>query len=348
MQTRRSFIKAVGLGAAVAVATRAGAAPAVQNARADVGRGQREVLMPQVDGVWWQVAGNPMDHTYATERQEPVDFAAWQAADGTWQLWSCLRRTTAGIDDGGTGRVFHGWEGQHLTDSDWRPLGIVMESDPSLGETPGGLQAPHVVKVGDTYQMFYGDWLNICHAVSRDGKTFERTIQPDGRTGMFTEGDAVVNTRDIMMLEHDGRWYGYYTAFSNRRGKVLVRTTTDFTNWSEPSIVSFSGEAGVGNGSSECPHVVKRGPKDFYLFKTQTYGRYDRDNDDLRNRGLPETRVYHSEDPMMFGIDQDDEYLLTVLPVAAPEVVTFEGQQYIFALNAHQLDGIRCARLNWV
>jgi hypothetical protein len=38
------------------------------------------VAAPRIDGPWWQVAGNPMDHKYATDKQEPVDFAVWQAA----------------------------------------------------------------------------------------------------------------------------------------------------------------------------------------------------------------------------------------------------------------------------
>ena len=74
------------------------------------------ILLPQIEGEWWQVAGNPMDHKYATERQEPVDFAVWQAADGTWQLWSCIRSTTAGGKNGKT-RFFYRWEGQNLTDT---------------------------------------------------------------------------------------------------------------------------------------------------------------------------------------------------------------------------------------
>ncbi len=39
----------------------------------------KRVLIPQIDGEWWYVTGNPMDHKFATERQEPVDFAVWQA-----------------------------------------------------------------------------------------------------------------------------------------------------------------------------------------------------------------------------------------------------------------------------
>jgi hypothetical protein len=79
------------------------------------------IPVPQIEGEWWQVTGNPMDHKYATERQEPVDFAVWQAADGTWQLWSCIRSTTAGGKNGKT-RLFYRWEGQDLTDIDWKPI----------------------------------------------------------------------------------------------------------------------------------------------------------------------------------------------------------------------------------
>ncbi len=309
------------------------------------------MLMPEIDGEWWEVTGNPMDHIYATERQEPVDFAVWQADDGTWQMWSCFRKTTAGGESGKT-RFFYRWEGRHPTDTAWKPLGLAMDADPELGETPGGLQAPHVVKIGDVYHMFYGDWVNICHAVSKDGKNFDRVIQENGKTGMFSEGPDA-HTRDVMLLQHQGLWYAYYKGRTDHRGdgltgKVWVRTTTDFVTWSDSEIVSFGGQSGTGNGSSECPFVVKLGEEDFYLFKTQTYGPYDRENDDIRNRGVPQCSVYHSKNPKMFGIDQDEDYFLGHLPVAAPEIVLYEGQYYIFALKQGSLEGMRCAKLKWV
>lgn len=307
------------------------------------GQLSQHVLVPQIDGPWWQVAGNPMDHKYATERQEPVDFAVWQAADGTWQLWSCIRNTTAGGKDGRT-RFFYGWEGRSLTDIDWTPKGIAMEADPSLGETPGGLQAPHVIKVDDTYHLFYGDWVNICHATGKDGKTFTRVVQSNGKTGMFTEG-AGNNTRDVMLLPHAGVWFAYYTAYPNRQGMVYVRATQDFKTWSPSMVVSFGGQAGTGATQSECPHVVKLAPHEFYLFKTQTYG--PQKGNDIRHRGAPQTSVYYSNDPMMFGINQDERYLACTLPVAAPEIIHHEGQYYIAALNEGALDGIRIARLTW-
>ena len=76
--------------------------------------------VPQLDGAWWTVAGDPDLGTLSSPRQQPVDFAVWQAADGTWQLWSCIRHTRCG----GNTRLFYRWEGKKLTDANWRPMGI--------------------------------------------------------------------------------------------------------------------------------------------------------------------------------------------------------------------------------
>jgi hypothetical protein len=310
---------------------------------ADTADASESILVPQIEGDWWQVTGNPMDHKYSTDKQEPVDFAVWQAADSTWQLWSCIRGTTAGGKNGKT-RFFYRWEGKNLTDTDWKPMGIAMEADPSLGETPGGLQAPYVIKVGDTYHLFYGDWVNICHATSKNGKNFTRVIQADGKTGMFTEGPGN-NTRDVMLLPYEGKWFAYYTAYPNRQGMVYVRTTEDFKKWSSSRVVAYGGQAGTNAFSSECPHVVKLDDDNFYLFKTQTYCPF---KGDIRKRGAPQTSIYHSSEPMMFGINQDDRYFVCTLPVAAPEIIHYNNRYYIAALNEGALDGIRIAKLSWV
>lgn len=286
------------------------------------------VLMPAIDGEWWQVAGDPDLGDLTSPDQQPVDFAVWQAADGTWQLWSCIRKTKCG----GNTRLFYRWEGRDLTAPDWQPMGIAMQADPKLGESPGGLQAPHVVKVDETYHMFYGDWQNICHATSQVGKTFQRVVQPDGRTGMFSEGPGA-NTRDVMMLPVDGLWHAYYTAFPNRQGAVYCRTTRDFKTWSDSKIVSFGGQTGTGATSAECPHVVFHQGR-FYLFRTQRYGPNNK------------TSVYHSTDPQAFGINRDERYYVGWLPIAAPEILMHHERMYVAALNL-DLKGIRIARLKW-
>ena len=288
------------------------------------------VMVPRIKGDWWTVAGDPDLGAYTDPKQQPVDFAIWQAADGTWQLWSCIRGTKCGEKT----RLFHRWQGKNLIDPNWKPLGIAMEAKAEFGETPGGLQAPHVVKIDSGYRMLYGDWEHICAATSEDGKNFARRVKADGNTGMFTEGTGN-NTRDPMLIRIKGIWHCYYTAYPNKQGAVYCRTSTDTRQWSESKIVAFSGAAGTNAFSAECPFVVELNPGEFYLFRTQRYGR-----DAI-------SRVYHSHDPMDFGINRDEKFLVESLSVAAPEIVFHEGQWFIASLLP-SLKGIRVARLEWV
>lgn len=281
-------------------------------------------------GEEWTVARDPDLGAYTAPNQQPVDFSVWQAADGTWQLWSCIRNTRCG----GVTRLLHGWEGRRLTDTNWTPRGIVMEARAELGETPGGLQAPFVFRHAGRFHLFYGDWVHICAATSADGKNFTREVNAGGKTGLFGEGPEA-NARDPMALFTRGRWHCYYTAHPGRRGAVYARTSTDLRTWSESRRVAFGGEAGTNFTSAECPFVVELTPGEYYLFRTQRYGR-----DAI-------TRVYHSRDPLDFGLDRGDVHLLGSLPVAAPEVFRHEQQWYIASLLP-TLKGIRIARLEWV
>jgi hypothetical protein len=69
---------------------------------------QTSHLKPVLVEDWWQVAGNPDLGDLTSEQQQPVDFGIWQAADGSWQIWSCIRKTK----ETGKTRLFHGWEGK--------------------------------------------------------------------------------------------------------------------------------------------------------------------------------------------------------------------------------------------
>lgn len=287
---------------------------------------REQKLVPQLDE--WQVAGDPDLGEFTSPKQQPVDFGVWQAADGAWQLWSCIRNTKCG----GNTRLFYRWEGKRLTDANWKPMGIAMQADPKYGETPGGLQAPHVVKIDDLYHMFYGDWEHICLATSRDGKNFTRRLNEDGKAGMFTEGRGN-NTRDAMVIRVGDKWHCYYTAYPDRKGAVFCRTSRDLRNWSDSKIVAFGGRAGTNPYSAECPHVIHHAGY-YYLFRTQRYG------------AAAQTSVYRSRDPLDFGIE-DDRYFVCTLPVAAPEIIFHDGQCYIASLLP-SLKGIRIARLNWL
>ncbi|MBN2291974.1 MAG: family 43 glycosylhydrolase [Pirellulales bacterium] len=293
-------------------------------------------LVPRIEGPWWQVAGNPDLGDITSPKQEPVDFAVWQAADGTWQLWSCIRNTNCG----GHTRVFHGWEGRNLTDKNWKPLGIMMEAKPELGESLGGLQAPYVIRRDGKYYMFYGDWCNICLATSRDGKKFHRQILDNGKTGMFNEGKGEL-ARDPMVLQVGDKYHCYYTAHSsnsppkNHRGVNYCRISSDLRNWGSSKIVAEGSAYKKGPYSAECPHVVYHPEsKCYFLFNTQVYG-----------EGRHST-VYRSADPLYFGIN-DKQFEVATLPVAAPEIILHDGKYYIASLMP-TLKGIHIARLKWV
>jgi hypothetical protein len=289
--------------------------------------------LPEIVEPWWQVAGNPDLGDYTSEKQQPVDFGIWQAADGTWQIWSCIRHTQCG----GHTRLFYRWEGRRLTDPDWRPLGIAMQADPSRGEAAGGLQAPHVFRDGGAYFMVYGDWHRICLAQSQDGKEFTRVANDQGQPALFSGPYSQV--RDAMMLKVGSLFFCYYMGHekdAEYESAVFCRTSHDLKEWSEPLIVSAGGQAATQcnwyGGDAECPFVVQRDGM-FYLFRNQLYG-------------VPSLNTqYASSNPLNFGVGHD-RFRLGTLPVAAPEIVRHEGQWYIAALNPG-LDGIRIARLKW-
>jgi len=285
-------------------------------------------LVPEISGDWWTIAGNPDLGKWTSPEQEPVDFGIWRAQDGTWQLWSCIRHTK----HPGPTRVFHRWEGESLTSPDWTPRGITFRGDGAVGETVGGMQAPHVIRHEDEWKMFYGDYRHICLATSSDGKTFERHLH-QGVSGLFGEGPRG-HARDPMLIQVGPRWHCYYSAHPDGRHGIWLRTSENLIDWSDSIRVMTGGQAGEEWWNFECPHVVRIGGW-FYLFHTQNY-----------KPGEQQTSVYRSADPTWFGIDNDANFV-THLPVAAPELVQHEGQWYLAALDS-DLEGIRVVRLNWV
>jgi hypothetical protein len=80
----------------------------------------------------------------------------------------------------------------------------------------------------------------------------------------------------------------------------------------------------------------------FFLFRTYSYGNYK--SGELLSP--PKTNVYQSNNPYDFGIDSD-KYLVTQLPIAAPEIINYNGEWFIASLMP-DLQGIRIARLKWV
>lgn len=296
------------------------------------------VLVPEIDGEWWQIAGNPDLGEFNSDEQQPAAFGMWQAADGTWQLWGCIRNTNVG----GQTRLFYRWEGAQITDTEWEPKGIAMTAEPDYGETPGGLQTPHATLIGDEYLMVYGDWENICLARSDDGKSFVRQLGDDrdpaktGKAGMFNEGRGT-STRDPMITKIGDLYHVYYTANPGGVGSVYARTSADLRTWSDPVIVSAGGSAGSDCHDGEEPYVLFRDDEQaFYLFRTHSQPGTE----------AMMTSVYRSTDPLDFGVGRDDK-LVTTLQAEASWIMQEGHATYITAVMPG-LQGFRVARLEWV
>lgn len=286
------------------------------------------VLKPAVDfDASWPIAESPDLGQYNADTQQVVDFAVWQARDGSYQLWSCIRNTKAP----GETRLFHGWEGRTFDERNWRPLGIVQMTSADAGELEGHIQAPYVVAHDSIFWMFYSSGGHIYLQTSTDGKRFSRRPLSATQPWLFGAGiDA--RDRDPMIMRANNRWYMYYTGAPNQEGVVYARTSSDLVRWSEPTVVAGGGSSGTGRLSAECPQVVARNGA-YYLFRTQRYG------------AEAQTTVYRSTDALMFGINQDHKYLVTRLPIAAPEILQVGGREYIAYLES-SLKGIRVAPLN--
>lgn len=291
------------------------------------------VYVPEIQGEWWQIAGNPDLGECTSEEQQPVDYGIWQAADGTWQLWSCIRHTNCGKHT----RLFYRWESQSLTNPNWEPMGIAMRADTSLGEKSGGLQAPYVIKENGTYYMFYGDWQRICLAKSNDGKHFERVINENGNPALFT--GPYNSSRDPMVLKVNDQYYCYYMGHNKEKeiqSAIFCRTSKNLKDWSDAVMVSGGGSpADQDNwygGDAECPHVVKIKDK-YILFRNQRYG-----------ENMINTQ-YCSSDPLNFGVNTDS-LMTKTLPIAAPEVIKHDGEYYLTSL-VRSLDGIKMTKLQF-
>jgi hypothetical protein len=299
---------------------------------------KKEIYKPVIEGEWWNITNQPDLGKYTGEKQQPVDFGVWKAKDGTWQLWSCVRGTKIG----GKSRLFYRWEAKSLTDTAWIPKGIAMEADSTLGETYGGLQAPYVFEEHGKFYMFYGDWNGICLATSDDGKSFTRVINESKTARLFT--GPLYNTRDPMVLKVSDTYYCYYSAHNEKdnktnepQGAIYCRTSRDMKTWGEPVVVSRGGTAFKQTqwyaGDIECPFVVRIKNK-YVMFRNQKYG-----PDYLNTQ-------YCSENPLDFG-DNNDDFMIGQLPVAAPEIIKEGNQYYIVSLKPN-LDGMKIAKLKFV
>jgi len=283
--------------------------------------------VPVVTSDWWRICEAPdLDSLNGPdpERQHVVDHGFVQAADGTWQLWACMRGTKVG-------RLLFGWEGKSLESGPWEPIGITARAQEEYGERVGNaesIQAPYFDKIGDTYYMFYNS-NGIRLMTSQDGKTYERKDMGNGNNILYEKGG-----RDVMVMRDEDTYYAYSTVSQVSgdgwgKGSVILRTSKDLKKWGDYTIVSEGGIGGNGVVSAESPFVIKIDGY-YYLFRSSSI--------------TLDCYVYRSETPFNFGVN-NDEKLVAVLSIKAPEIILNQGQYYISDLADWK--GIKLAKLSW-
>ncbi|MEU7527157.1 hypothetical protein AB0A74_15595 [Saccharothrix sp. NPDC042600] len=171
---------------------------------------------------------------------------------GTWHLFGITHTEPADDEDEDTFA--------HATAPDlrgpWTTRPPALHTDPSYGETH--LWAPHVIKHGDLYYMFYAGGgvdpsrhaINL--ATSRDLETWTRLAGGP----LFRDGAVA---RDPHVVRVGDRWVMYYTATEPASGGnhvVAYRTSTDLVHWGERGIAFRDPSSGVGGGNTESPFVV--------------------------------------------------------------------------------------------
>ncbi|MFT4797636.1 MAG: hypothetical protein ACI9W1_001057 [Candidatus Azotimanducaceae bacterium] len=285
----------------------------------------KRFLIPELASEWWTIASSPDLAHLNSPDQQPMDFGLWRAADSTWQLGACVRKTSVG----GKGRLLFRWQSASLCLSDWEQCGILLQADEPLGEILGGLQSPFVSHWEDRYLMFYGDWVNICLASSLDGKHFERRVNAAGKSRLF-EAEVNSSTRDPMHMQHAGTHFLYYTRVIDGEGSICARTSEDLVHWTDPVMVS--GGSGCGPTDAECAFVQPTPDGNhFYLYQWDS-------------RGI--TKIFCSDDPLDFGVGTDRKKI-GELPLEVVRIINSEEGTFITSLH-EDLTGIRLASINWV
>lgn len=217
-----------------------------------------------------------------------------------------------------------------LLQSPWTKQPYALRTDRAQGENH--LWAPHVIKKGRVYYMFYcaGSQQSNYHfrihlATSTDLKNWTRYL----KNPLFQD---FYDARDPMVLEDNGTYYLYYTANLDREQNnhvVNVRTSKDLLRWSPARVAFVHPERGTFGGPTESPFVVKYGDH-FYLFCGP-------DSDYRR------TVVYRSSNPLHWNYSAQ----VYAFPSHAAEVVQDTDGKWVVSNCGWDLTGVFLAPLTW-
>ena len=195
------------------------------------------------------------------------DHTLIQGPDGTWHLFGIFNREPMGADNEvdfvhaiAVERSPAKW-GEAAFAVVPAPFSIALHADAGIGESH--LWAPHVIKSGDRFLMFYnGGGRDDDHASIRLAESFDLYRWARVSVGPLFEDFCAA--RDPFVVEKDGLFSLYYTRCESLWHKVsgvALRTSTDLRHWSDANMVLVLGDDTLmpNSGYTESPFVFERG-----------------------------------------------------------------------------------------
>ncbi|MCD0453310.1 hypothetical protein LO762_29620 [Actinocorallia sp. API 0066] len=247
-------------------------------------------------------------------------------ATGTWHLFGITHPEPASPED--EDQFAHATAPSLRGPWTKRPMALTV--DPSYGESH--LWAPHVIRSGSTYYMFYAGGQTVGDAsrsqinLATSTDLYHWTRRAAGP--LFRDG---WEARDPMVARIGSQWVMYYTATERANGGrdvVAYRTSTDLVTWSARKIAYTA----VGDGWTESPYVMQRNGL-WHLFLGGSSSTAD----------YVGAEVYASTDPFRFT--QSGQ--VGRLPSHAAEVVADTDGSLWLSSAGWGAGGVDLARLSW-
>jgi len=277
-----------------------------------------QIYNPDVNGQDWYMN----DHTFIKD------------GTGKWHLFG-IQRQEPGFPPGCP--FDEQWFGHATSMGLTTNLGFARQPDALQALRDGDedfIWAPHVIRDGDTYYMFYATGTGVC-GQPIDFQHFRMRLATSTdlnqwtRVGtLFTDGWMA---RDPYVRRIGDQWVMYYTATPDPNvdaGHIVAyRTSTDLRIWSERKTAFYDS---VASGWTESPQVIQHNGY-WYLFITQR-----------GDPGYDNTDVFKSKDPFNFP-----NMPYTRLNSHAGEVVQDDDGKWYLSSGGWDRQGVWLAPINW-
>jgi hypothetical protein len=303
---------------------------------------KERIYIPKVSGDW--------KHIYdPNDKRSPVENHKWytndhtfvKGSDGRWHCYGIIGWGTFmkngkkdDVDPWSREKSFFHISASELNADKWEEHDYALTVERGVERV---LWAPHVIKDGKKFVMFYNSgslfenadkypsYGSLRKATSTDMFNWERySLNP-----LFSDPG---HARDSYVMKYNNTYYYYYCRVKSEldlQSCVAVRTSPDLDHWSGARIVHEELPLGYCGGNTESPVVVQYKGK-FYLFIC-----YASDYN--------KTLVYWSDNPLNFPKGN----LVTTINAHAIELINAGKEGWYISNTGWDKAGLYFAHLVW-